>query len=294
MYNKNNFVIFTDTDTDITPRVAESYGYKLISMPYSIDGKEVLPYVDFETFDSKTFYTQLRKGVMPTTSALSPVDYEKYFEPYFQDGKDILYVHFSGAMSGTFNAMNLAVQSLKEKYPERTLYTIDTKAITIGAYNIVREVGDMYLAGKTIQEIMDWAKVEVDKFATYFFVNDLSFFRRSGRVKSLTAVMGNILGIRPIINMDTDGMMKSVSKARGVNGTLDKIISIIADLQDDMKSHRIIIGHSDCLDKAKLLEQRLINTFGTDLQIEYVEVNPTAGSHCGPDGVGICFHAKHR
>ena len=110
------FQLFTDTDTDITPEVAKEYNYKLISMPYVIDGKEIYPYEDFETFDYPSYYGELRKGVLPTTCALSPTKYAEYFEPTLKEGKDIVYVHFSAAMSGTFNAMRIAWESLSEKY----------------------------------------------------------------------------------------------------------------------------------------------------------------------------------
>ena len=101
--------LFTDTDTDITPAVAAEYGYSLISMPYSIDAKTVYPYVDFDEFESRKFYDLLRSGVLPTTSAISKERYIEYFEPEFAAGNDILYVHFSRAMTMTFNAMDQAV-----------------------------------------------------------------------------------------------------------------------------------------------------------------------------------------
>ncbi len=288
------FVLFTDTDTDITPEVAKEYGYNLISMPYVIDGKEIKPYEDFQEFDYKTFYSTLRKGVIPSTCGISPTTYIDYFEPFLKDGKDILYVHFSKAMSSTFNAMNLALEELKEKYPERTVYLIDTKGITICSYNIVREVGDMYLAGKTIAEILEWASTEVDKFATYFYVDNLKFFQKSGRVKNFSAVMGNLLGIRPIIYMDQEGKMTSIAKAKGKQNTLNKMLEYVLTLQDDIKNHRVIIGHSDAAENAHEIGEMLKAKLGDDLNIEYVLVNPTAGSHCGPDGVGVCFHAIHR
>lgn len=288
------YVLFTDTDTDITPEVAKEYGYNVISMPYTIGEKEIYPYQDFKTFDAHTFYESLRKGTMPKTSGLSPVKYEEYFEPFFKKGQDILYVHFSAAMSGTFSAMNLALENLKTKYPERKVYTIDTKGITICSYAIVREVGDMYKSGKSVEEILKWAETEVDKFAVYFFAEDLKFFARSGRVKSFTAFMGNMLGIHPIITMGSDGMMKSVDKARGTKATLIKIMDYVKSLQHDINKHRVIVGHADCLDTANQLVDRLKAEFGDDLNVEVVNVNPTAGSHCGPDTVGVCFHAIHR
>ncbi len=289
------YQLFTDTDTDITPEVAAQYGYKLISMPYSLsDGKDVYPYVDFETFDYKAFYDMLRDGELPKTFALSPQKYIEYFEPTLQEGKDILYVHFSAAMSGTFDAMKLAWRELKEKYPERELYTVDTKGITICSYNIVREIGDMAQNGATVSEITAWAEKEVDKFAVYFFADDLKFFARSGRVSGLVATMGGILGIRPVINMNGEGVMDSIGKAKGRRGALKEILQYVSTLQEDITSHRVVIGHSDALDLAYEVEKKLKEAYGAELRTEIVPVNPTAGSHCGPDAVGVCFHAIHR
>ena len=287
-------VLFTDTDTDLTPQEAKEYGYHLISMPYVIDEKEIFPYEDFEEFKAHEFYEMLRSGVMPKTCAVSPSKYVEYFEPIFARGDDILYVHFSAAMSGTFNAMHLALEELNEKYPERKFYTIDTKGITICSLNIVKEIGDMYKQGKSIEELLAWAEVEVDKFATYFYVDDLKFFQRSGRISGFSAEMGTLLGVHPIIFMDSDGQMKNIAKARGRNTTLKKIMSYIEDFGDNINDYRIIIGHTDVIDIALLMKKMIEEKFGQDLKIELVVVNPTAGSHCGPAGVGVCFHAKHR
>ncbi len=289
------YQLFTDTDTDITPKIAQEYGYKLISMPYSErDGVDVYPYEDFTEFDYKTFYNTLRSGVLPKTFALSPQRYMDYFEPTLKEGKDILYVHFSSAMSGTFSSMNLAWQELKDKYPDRKLYTIDTKGITICSYNIVREIGDLAKKGLSIEEIMAWAEKEIDKFAVYFYADDLKFFARSGRVSNFSATMGGLLGIRPIINMNSEGVMRSIAKAKGRRGAQKALVDYVIALQEDIKSHRVIIGHADALDLALALESKLKEVFGQDLNTEIVVVNPTAGSHCGPDTVGVCFYAKHR
>ena len=288
------YTLFTDTDTDITPEIAKRYGYKLISMPYTIEGQEVYPYVDFDKFDYHAFYNRLRKGVIPTTSALSPVNYIDYFEPEFKKGLDVLYVHFSAAMSGTFNALRLALEELKEKYPERTVYCIDTKGITLGSYNICLSIGEMYKAGKSIEEIQSWAEEEVDKFAVYFYADDLKFFGKSGRVSGFAAFMGNIIGLKPIIFMDSDGVMKTKAKCRGRSQSLSKLLDYVDELQEDMRNYRVIIAHADCEDIALELADLFHKRFGDDINIEYDVVNPTAGSHCGPNTIGISFHAKHR
>ncbi len=290
----NMFVLFTDTDTDMTPSLAKEYGYNLIIMPYILGDKEIRPYVDFEEFNYKEYYDILRSGVIPKTNAISPYDYITYFEPFFKEGKDILYVHFSAAMSGTFNAMNIALDELYEKYPERKLYTIDTKGISALSLNIVKEVGILYKNGKTLQEILDWADKEVDKYAIYFYADDLKFFGRSGRVSNFSAFMGNMIGLHPIIYIGNDGKMTTISKAYGRKGSLKKILEYVEALQDNIKNYRIVIAHTDALELAYTLGNMLKEKFGDDLNIEYGPVNPTIGGHCGPDCVGVCFHAIHR
>ena len=285
---------FTDTDTDITASEAAEYGYKLISMPYSIDGKEVFPYVDFETFDSHSFYEKLREGVLPSTSAINSFNYKQYFEPEFAAGNDILYVHFSRVMSASFDAMDQAVKELKEKYPERMFYTIDTKGITIGSLNIVREVGDMIKSGARVEEILAWAETEVDRFAVYFFADDLKFFQRSGRVSGIAGFMGNMIGVRPILTMNESGRMESIGKERGRVNVMRRLLDYVDELKDDMDKHRVIIAHADAPELAEKMKEMFIERFGEGYRIEINEVNPTAGSHCGPDTLGISFHAKHR
>ncbi|MDD7157555.1 MAG: DegV family protein [Firmicutes bacterium] len=291
------FALFTDTDSDITPAIAKEYGMHIISMPYIVDGKTIYPYedADFEkNYDCHEFYQKLRKGALPTTAGLSPEKYKSYFEPCFERGEDVLYVHFSTVMSGTFSAMNLAVKELKEKYPERNFYEIDTKGITVLSYAISIAVAEMYKNGDSVEKILAWADSEVQKHAIYFYVDDLKFFARSGRVSNFSAIMGNIVGIHPILTMGADGMMTALGKAQGRKKTLNKILDMIAEKQEDIASHKIYIGHSDMPDVAEIAENMLKERFGENLDVTKVEVNPTAGCHCGPDGLGIVFHAKNR
>jgi DegV family protein with EDD domain len=288
------YTLFTDTDCDITPEIAARYGYKLISMPYTIEGEQVFPYVSFKEFDYKAFYNRLRKGVIPTTSALSPVEYVNYFEPEFKAGRDILYVHFSAAMTATFNSMRLALEELAEKYPDRKLYQIDTKGITLGSYNICLEIGEMYKNCASIEDIQKWAEVEIDKTAFYFYADDLKFFGKSGRVSGFAAFFGNVIGLKPIIYIGNDGKMTTKDKCRGRKNALQKLLQYVIDLEEDIKDHRVTIAHTDALEIAEEFGNMMKAHFGDDLKIEYEVVNPTAGSHCGPNAMGVSFHAKHR
>ena len=286
--------LFTDTDTDITPEVAAEYGYSLISMPYAIDGKLVFPYEDFRIFDDHAFYDKLRGGVLPTTSALGEEKYAEIFEPVFAAGDDILYVHFSEAMTATFDGMRRALDKLYVKYPGRKLTEIDTRGITLLSYASVREIGEMAKKGLLLEEIVERAKKICDEWAVYFFADDLRFFKRSGRVGGLAATMGTLLGVRPIIYISKEGKMESIGKERGRQKALEKLVEYVKTLGDDAGSHRIYVGHTDAPEVAGQLEEMLRGLLGKEIDIERVPVNPTAGSHCGPDTVGVCFHAVHR
>ena len=286
---------FTDTDAEFTIERCKKYGFGLVSMPYTMNNETFYPSKDNDDFDYKGYYNTLRRGVIPTTSAVNEAEYLELFEPVFAAGDDVFYIHFSAAMSASFDFLDKAIEKLQKKYPERKFYKLDTMSITIGAYIIVDEIGQLVQKGKTPEEILAWAQEEVQKFACYFFVTDLKFFRRSGRVGGFASIMGNLIGIRPIIVIDENGVMKSIGKTRGNVKAIAYLLDKLDEIGLDVKDHKIIIGHSDG-DKDLILElkEKIMEKYGHDVVIEEIVVNPTIGAHCGPDGIGIAFHAKNR
>ncbi len=288
------YQLFIDSDCDITLEEANEYGAKFISMPYIEDDKEIYPYETWKEFDSHAFYQKLREGKMATTCAISPEAYKEKFREEFAKGNDILYAHFSTIMSATFNAMRLALEELKEEFPERKFYEIDAKGITIGARSLVLEVMKLYKAGKSVEELLKFADDEVQHFAVYFFADNLKFFKRSGRVTGFKALMGNLVGVKPIIYMDEEGKMVNIGRAKGRQNALQTLLDKVIELEEDIRKYPVVIAHTDNEELANELGKMVKAHFGEDLLITYNVVNPTAGAHCGPDTIGISFHAKHR
>ena len=287
--------LFFDTDCDITPEIAKKYNAGLISMPYIVEDEIIFPYRDWEKYDAKAFFDGiLRKGILPTTAALSEEEYRQYFEPEFEKGNDILYIHFSRVMSASFANCDACVAKLLAKYPGRKFDMIDTKGITLGSYALCKMMGDLYLEGKSVEEIKKWAEVNVDKQGFYFFADNLKFFAKSGRVKGFAAFMGGIIGVKPIICIKEDGKMNSIDKAIGRKKALEKILQYVIDLEENIKDHPVVIAHGDSMYLVDEFMAMLKGHFGEDLKVEVIDINPTAGSHCGPDVLGITFHAKHR
>ncbi len=285
---------FADTDSDMTLESAAKYDCKLISMPYLFKGKEVFPYETWKKFNDKKFYDELRTCLkLPSTSAISIEKYRAYFEPEFQAGNDILYVHFSQKMSGTFNAMNLAVAELLEKYPERKFYSLDTKGISATALSVVEETFSYYNEGHGIEETIAHGEEFRDHVATYFFADDLKFFAKSGRVSGLKALLGGIFGVKPIIAITDEGIMTSVDKAKGKMNAIKYLLDKYDELALEPGKGTVKVIHAG----APALAEAIVSKFKEkypDLAFDVYPLNPTAGCHAGPNTSGISFLAKKR
>ena len=288
------YKLFFDSDSDVTLEVAKKYNATLISMPYALNGEEVSPYKDWKVFDAHTFYDALRKGdANPTTSALNEREYIGYFEPVLKEGKDILYVHFSRQMSATFNSCDAAIKTLLAQYPERRIQLIDTKAISISALLTCIRIGELVNEGKSIDEIVAVSEDIIMTSSVYFYADNLKFFARSGRVSGFSAFMGGMIGVKPIIYMSSEGKMVSIDSAIGRRKALDKILSYVEKKQDDFKKYPVLIANADSLALVDEFVAKLKEKFG-EFEYTVVDVNPTAGCHCGPDVIGIAFHGKER
>ena len=289
------YQLFFDSDCDVTLEMAKKYNATLISMPYAIKGEEISPYKDWEVFNAKEFYDTLRKGdANQTTSALNVQDYINYFEPVLKEGKDILYVHFSREMSATFKSCDAAISELLKKYPERRVQLIDTKGITICSLLSCMQIGELALQGKSIDEILAVSDEIIEHSAAYFFADNLKFFARSGRVSGFSAFMGGMIGVKPVIHISKEGKMVSIDKAVGRKKVLEKIMEYTIKKEDHIKDYPIIIAHADAMYLVDEFVKMLKQNFGDDVKYIVVDVNPTAGCHCGPDVLGIGFHAKER
>lgn len=288
--------LFVDLDEDFKPSEAKEHNLGFISMPVIIDGVPTLPYIEGELkdYEPHAFFERLRGGLVPKTSGLSPEQYRKHFEPYAKEGTAVLYAHFSEAMSGTFNAMRIAVDDLKKEFPTWRFEEVDTLAITGLSKAIIEEALPLYEKGASLDEVKKAIEDARQHFAITLFADDLKFFKASGRVSGISAFLGGALGIKPIISIDKDGYMKPVGKVAGKKKAFMTIIEDIEKKGDDIANHPFLIIHSDISKELlEYLRGLIVKHFG-DIKAEEIIVSPVGGSHAGPDCLGIAFHAKHR
>lgn len=288
-------VYFCDTNCDVTFKDAKNLGFKLISMPYTINGNEYFPFTNEDEFNYHEFYDFLRNCKnLPSTSGLSVEKYIEYFKEEFEKGNDICYFHFSGKMSGTFNAMRLAIEELQETHKDRKFYNIDLKSITVLGYAQLYELSKLIKENKNIDEILDIYHTKIEShFALMAFSDDLKFFKKSGRLNGISATLGSLINAKPIISINDEGLMNSIDKAIGRKKAINKIIENIKILEDKINEYTVFITHSDCLPFVEEMKKSLINEFG-NLDFKVINISPTTGVHCGPSCLGVAFHSKRR
>ncbi len=280
---------FCDTNCEIWYEKAEQLGINVIKMPYTI-GNEMFFYDLGKEIDCKAFFDAMRNGESAKTQALNMDEYVDYFEPVFAQGEDIIYVTFSQSMSGTFNSMRLAIDTLSEKYPERKITVVDACSISCGAGIIVEEAAKLHKSGASDTDVVNFIEYFKKKTKIYFTVNDLKYLVRGGRLSAVAGALGTFLNLKPIIGVDENGKLASLAKVNGRKKAIHTLASkLVSDNIDT--SYPVILLHADSEEDVKIMEAAVLQKYA-DAKIEIQLVGPVVGAHCGPDTLGIVFVCK--
>jgi DegV family protein with EDD domain len=288
-----NYIIITDATCDLTPQQLEECDIRVIPMEVVIGGQAFLHHPDEREMSLKEFYTRLRGGETATTAAISMGTWEQVLDEELKKGHDLLLVIFSSALSSTYNNARMAAEDLKEKYPERKLVIVDTLCESLGVGMLSRMTSQWRAEGKTIEEnaaLLEEIKLKVHH---WFTVDDLGHLRRGGRISRTTAVVGQALGIKPILHMDKEGRLVAVGKVRGRKHAIKELINRMEELAEKPAEQDTFIIHADCPEDAQILRQELLSR----IPVKSVTINqlgPLAGAHAGPGTLAVFFVGKHR
>ncbi len=290
----SEYIIITDSTTDLGPEILKDMDVHVIPLKYTIDGNTYDDNTDVVVMDTHEFYDKLRAGSMSKTTQVNADEFKTVFSEYLEEGKDILYIGFSSGLSGTCQSACIARDDLAEKYPERKIVCVDSLAASMGEGLLVYEADKLHKAGKSIEEVEQWLLENRDHLAHWFTVDDLNFLKRGGRVSAATAVVGTVLGIKPILHVDDEGHLINVGKVRGRKASLDTLVNKIGETASiDPAKQTIFISHGDCMDDAKYVAKQIMHKYKTkDIKIHYV--GPVIGGHAGPGVVAIFFVAKQK
>ena len=283
----NKIIITAEQTCDLTPELQEKYNIRVIPMRTWVNDVE---YNCDNPMSSKEFYKAMRENARTSTSQVNVFEAKEFFESILKEGYDIVHISFSKALSGTYNSCVSASEELKGEYGDR-IRIIDSLCAAGGqglACILTSEYND---GSKTLQEVADYAKNVCNKVTHLFIVDSLKYLSRSGRVSKLTAAIGGMLQIKPVLHADNEGKLTSLQKVISRKKSIITLAEKLKETKNNI-SDIIIVGHADCEDDAKYLKQKIEEEYGKDLDFWIQPIGPVIGTHCGPGTVGIVFHGK--
>jgi DegV family protein with EDD domain len=291
-FHMSNFILMTDSSTDLPKTYYETNDVELIPIRYVLDGVE---YKDDAgvSMDYKEFYARMRAGSMSTTSLINRDEYTQAFERFLSEGKDVLYISISSGISGSYQSAVGAAEELSEKYPHRKLYICDGLCASMGGAVLVHLAQKLRAAGKSIDEVRDWVEENKMNVIHLYTVDDLMFLKRSGRISSSAAVLGSLMGVKPMLDVDSNGKLRACKKMRGRRGALEGLAKWVDEFTESDEMEVFAISHGDCEQDA----MTVLNKVKEKYKIKDVLINhigPVIGSHSGPDTIAIFFIGKGR
>lgn len=279
----SDYVVTVNSTVDLPKEWLAERNVPVIPLKYTIDGET---YEDMAGLSSKEFFQKLRDGKMATTSQINPEEAREALEPFLKEGKDVLHLAFSSALSGTCNSMRIAAEELKEEYPERKIIVIDTLCACLGEGLLLYYVLKLKKEGKTIEEVEAWVEENKLHICHNVTVDDLNHLQRGGRISKTAAVLGTMVQIKPMIHMADDGSLQVVGKERGRKRSLNKIVDKAVEQSKGWEQDIVMITHGDCLEDAQYVAELVRSKMGIE-NILINNIGTVIGSHTGPGVVAV-------
>ena len=286
----NDYVILTDSSCDLPDDIVKKYQLEILQLDFIVEGEGSF---HNDQADIGKVYSKLRNGANIKTSAANISQASETIEALFNQKKDILYLGFSSGLSSTYQTVYMAGQELMEEYPERKMISVDTLAASMGQGLLVYKACQAKDAGKSLEENAQYIEDIKLKLCHWFTVDDLFFLKRGGRISGVTATVGTMLSIKPILHVDDEGHLINVSKVRGRKAAITELANRMEKLAVHPEDQDIFISHGDCIEDAEKLASIIKERFGNDrITISYV--GPVIGAHSGPGTLALFFLGEHR
>ena len=288
----SDYVITTDSNSDVLPEFIKENDLTIIPQYYSF-GDTV--YGDELNMPPHEFYETMRKGELPKSQANNPAVIREKFEKILKEGKNILHIAFSSALSGSCNNVVMTANELLEDYPDRKIMVFDSLNASLGEGVSVYRAVELWKEEKSMEEVYDILMEERDHVNVSFTVNDLYHLQRGGRVSKTTAVVGSLVNIKPILAVTSTGELKSDGTVRGRKKSLKTLVARLEeslDLDSYGKDRLVAVLHGDCIDDAKAVADMVKELGFTNVIIN--DVSPSIGTHAGPGVVGLINYGKTR
>lgn len=287
----NKFIITSDTTCDLPDDYCRTNQIDIHPLYYRFGENEI--YGGDTDLTPEQFYKRMRDGEMPTTMATNPEVSEALFEKRINEGYDIIHIAFSSGLSSSCQNASIAARELMEKYPESRITVIDSLCASLGEGLLVYKAVNYMREGHSYDEVMEYVESIKLNISHQFTVDDLFHLHRGGRVSKATAIIGTIVGIKPLLHVDDEGHLIAIGKTRGrkksLTSLVDKMIATMGNHNNDV----IMISHGDCIEDADFVAS-LIKAKTSVKEIITNCICPTIGSHSGPGTIALFFEADER
>lgn len=282
-----DYIIMTDSSCDLSEKTINDLKVSYLGLVCNYKGKEIIEDCG-KSLDYKTFYNGIREGEIPSTAQINSYRFVQEFKKHINEGRSILYIAFSSALSGTYNSSLLAREEILEEYPNADITIIDSKAASMGVGLLVHYACKLKNEGKDKEFVASWIQENKYKLCSFFTVDDLMHLKRGGRISTTTAAVGSILNIKPILYVDKEGRLQSFSKAKGNKKALRALADQFEKHAIDPQNQTIFISHSDNLEGAESLALTLKEKFNVkEIEINYIGL--AIGSHTGTGTIALFF-----
>lgn len=287
-----DFIISTDTASDLPKSFCEANNIDIHPLFYRFGDDEI--YGKDVQLEPKVFYDRMRNGEMPTTMATNPEDSKEIFEARLKEGYDILHIGFSSALSSSCQNSAIAANELMEEYEGSKITVIDSLCASMGQGLLVYKAIQYKKAGHSFEETAQYVEELKGYIAHHFTVDDLFHLHRGGRVSKATALIGTIIGIKPVLHVDDTGHLVSVDKARGRKKSLTKLVDTMIATMGNHVNDTIMISHGDVLEDAQFVADLIKEKISTVKEVIIDYICPTIGAHAGPGTIALFFEADVR
>lgn len=288
-----SYKIVTDSCANLTDEQIKEYDIEIIPLKYYVGDKEFTSYEKGKKSDYTEAYRLLREKENITTSLASKEDCDRVIPPILEGGEDVLVLAFSSGLSGTYQNICIAAEDYRERFPDRKIIVVDTLCAAMGQGLAVHYAVKLKNEGKTIEEVADWVEKNKLSICHIFTIDDLFFLKRGGRLSGSGAVVGTLLGIKPMLHTANDGKLYVTGKVRGRRATIDKLADSIEEKAIDIKNQDVFICHGDCLADAEALAEKVRKRY----KVKNIVINTldcVIGAHSGPGTLAIFFIGKER
>lgn len=287
------YVLMTDSSCDLPAEIAAELELLVQPLTVNIDGDEYQNYLDGREIGFSEFYTRLRSSKSCSTSAVNVSQIMETATPVLEGGKDVLYIAFSSGLSNTYNAAVIAAQELNEKYGEQRMLVVDSQCASMGQGLLVWLCAQEKRKGLNMEELRDYAEKTKGHICHWFTVENLEQLRKGGRVSKTVATLGTMLNIKPVLHIDPEGKIQSISKARGRASSLKALVDRMAETAVNPAEQTVFISHGDCLEEAQQVAEMVKGRFGVkNVVISYV--GPVIGAHSGWGTMALFYLGSHR